>query len=124
MFESPHDLHPVKMTDFFSLRLTALILLPNNDYNDLIPKSREPNCARCPHTCNRGLVNLSPSAGNGTYDAIPLGNQLKMDKFVRTQTQRVGADVQCNLLVGGFDRIRTMADVTANRKSVVTSDSA
>lgn len=55
---------------------------------------------------------------------MPLGNQLKMDNVVSVQSHRAGADIQCNLLVGGFDRVRTMADVTADRKSVITADSA
>ena len=55
---------------------------------------------------------------------MPLGNQLRMDNVVSIQSHKVGANVQCNLLVGGLDRVRTMADVTADRKSVVTTDSA
>lgn len=72
MFESPHNSRPVKMTDFLSLRLTTLIQLPNDDYSDSTPKSREPNCARRPHTCNRELVHLllRPSEWNIRRDTI------------------------------------------------------
>ena len=55
---------------------------------------------------------------------MPLGNQLKMDNVVSIQSHRAGADVQCDLLVSGLNRVRTMANVTADRKSVVTADSA